>query len=138
MSDAKSPPELSMDEILATIRRIIAEDEQPGGPAASGKTAGAAAAAGGPDHETAVPDAAGKTAEETPRETAADANDDIIELTAALNEDGTVRHLVPMGGTSRIAALREPAPASPAAESERGPGPASPKAASPAQPDNRD
>ena len=28
MSDAKSPQDLSMDEILATIRRIIAEDEQ--------------------------------------------------------------------------------------------------------------
>jgi cell pole-organizing protein PopZ len=30
MSDAKSPSDLSMDEILATIRRIIADEEQPG------------------------------------------------------------------------------------------------------------
>ena len=30
MSDAKTPPDLSMDEILATIRRIIADDENAG------------------------------------------------------------------------------------------------------------
>jgi hypothetical protein len=96
MSDAKSPPELSMDEILATIRRIIAEDEQPGG----------ASAAGGLHRETAARDSA----------------DDIVELTEALNEDGSVRHLAPIGGTSRIAALREPAP--PAAAVEPAPEPA--------------
>ena len=73
-----------MDEILATIRHIIAEDEHPGGPA--GPVTGSA-------------------------RTANEAADEIMELTEALNEDGSVRHLVPMGGTSRIAALREPAAA---------------------------
>jgi uncharacterized protein len=93
MSDTKSPPELSMDEILATIRRIIAEDEQPGG-AASGPTGSAGTAGSAATHSATE-----------------DAFDDIVELTEALNEDGSVRHLVPMGGTSRIAALREPAAA---------------------------
>jgi len=41
MSDAKSPSDLSMDEILTAIRRIIADDEQssaasPGSGAATG------------------------------------------------------------------------------------------------------
>ena len=80
MSDAKPPSDLSMDEVLATIRRIIAEDEQSTG--GSGRTGPAAAAA-----------------------------DDVLELTQALNEDGTVRHLAPIGSTSRPAELlREPPP----------------------------
>src|SRR5712691_9763675 len=102
MSDAKSPPELSMDEILATIRRIIAEDEQPGGPLNAGGATGGAAAK----------DAAGDTA------------DEIVELTEAINEDGTVRHLAPIGGTSRIAAPREPASAAAQVEVEPEPEPA--------------
>jgi cell pole-organizing protein PopZ len=83
MSDTKPPSDLSMDEVLATIRRIIAEDEQStGGAGGSGRTGPAAAAA-----------------------------DDVLELTQALNEDGTVRHLAPIGSTSRPAELlREPPP----------------------------
>src|SRR5260221_7664237 len=85
MSDAKPPSDLSMDEVLATIRRIIAEDEQ-------------SISAGG----------AGGSARPGP---AAAASDDVLELTQALNEDGTVRHLAPIGSTSRPAArLREPPP----------------------------
>jgi hypothetical protein len=92
MSDAKSPPDLSMDEILATIRRIIAEDEQPG---ASVTAAGMAAAAAPP-------------AAERPRP--AD-DDDVLELTEALGADGNVRHLAPIGASSRApAATREPPP----------------------------
>jgi cell pole-organizing protein PopZ len=82
MSDAKPPSDLSMDEVLATIRRIIAEDEQsPGGGGPGGsKGPGAAAAA-----------------------------DDVLELTEALNDDGTVRHLAPIGSVARPAErLREP------------------------------
>jgi uncharacterized protein len=109
MSDAKSPPELSMDEILATIRRIIAEDEQPGGSAAGGATAGSAGAGSG-----AAVGAGGVAAKATARDNA----DEIVELTEAINEDGTVRHLAPIGGTSRIAALREPAPAAAQVEPE--------------------
>src|SRR5436309_10726812 len=108
MSDTKTPPELSMDEILATIRRIIAEDEQPAGSA--GATTVSAGTAGG----AAANGAAGKaTTAATERATGetTDAADEIVELTTALNDDGSVRHLVPMGGTSRIAASREPAAA---------------------------
>jgi uncharacterized protein len=115
MSDAKSPPELSMDEILATIRRIIAEDEQPGGSAAGGATAGSAGAGSG----TAV-GAGGAAAKANAGDTAGE----ILELTEAINEDGTVRHLAPIGGTSRIAALREPAPAAAQVEPEPAPSPA--------------
>ncbi len=92
-----------MDEILATIRRIIAEDEQPGGPStASGSTASGATASGAA--------ASGATASGGAAKDTAEAADDIVELTEAINEDGSVRHLAPIGGTSRIAALREPAP----------------------------
>jgi cell pole-organizing protein PopZ len=115
MSDAKSPPELSMDEILATIRRIIAEDEQPGGSAAGGATGGSAGTGSG----TAV-GAGGAAA----KANAGDTADEILELTEAINEDGTVRHLAPIGGTSRIAALREPAPAAAQVEPEPAPSPA--------------
>src|SRR5215204_4883790 len=85
MSDAKPPSDLSMDEVLATIRRIIAEDEQS-------TSSGAAGGSGRPGP-------------------AAAASDDVLELTEALNEDGTVRHLAPIGSTSRPAErLREPPP----------------------------
>jgi uncharacterized protein len=77
MSDAKSPPELSMDEILATIRRIISEDEQTGSPptarGAASNTTGAAAHDG----------------------------DDVLELTEAINEDGSTRHLAPIAAAGR-------------------------------------
>lgn len=61
MSDAKSQPEPSMEEIIASISRIIAEDQRPG--------------------ESLRP--------------AAGANSDILELTEAINEDGSVRRLTP-------------------------------------------
>ncbi len=86
MSDAKTPPDLSMDEILATIRRIIAEDEQSGG-AGEAASVGAAAKQGA-------------------------AEDDVLELTEAVNEDGTTRHLAPIGLSSRAA----PPPAVPPKE----------------------
>jgi cell pole-organizing protein PopZ len=63
MADAKPQPEPSMEEIIASISRIIAED---------GKAAGPTAAA-----------VAGKT--------------DILDLTEAVNEDGSVRRIRPAG-----------------------------------------
>jgi hypothetical protein len=60
MSDAKSPAEPSMEEILASIRRILAEDERSAGP---------------------LPRRA-RTAE-------------ILDLTEAIGDDGTVRHIEP-------------------------------------------
>src|SRR5712692_1563715 len=99
MSDAKSPSELSIDEILTTIRRIIAEDEQAGGQSTAG---GAATGAGG---------APGAPAGEETDDKAGD-SDDVLELTEALNEDGTTRHLAPIGGSARrTAATGETPPA---------------------------
>src|SRR5260221_14691530 len=100
MSDAKPPSDLSMDEVLATIRRIIAEDEQ-------------SISAGG----------AGGSARPGP---AAAASDDVLELTQALNEDGTGRHLAPIGSTPRPAERfrRPPPPVAPEnAEPEGAPAP---------------
>jgi cell pole-organizing protein PopZ len=128
MSDAKSPPDLSMDEILAQIRRIIAEDDQPAGPStastatSSGATArartGSAASAGagigsGTDLATGDPAAGGFDRGAPAKDLAGDTANasDIVELTEAINEDGSVRHLTPRGSSSGIAALREPPPA---------------------------
>ena len=73
-----------MDEVLATIRRIIAEDEQGGRPAAAGGASGGGSA------------------------------DEVLELTEALNEDGTVRRLAPIGAASPAAdGIREPPPPAP-------------------------
>jgi cell pole-organizing protein PopZ len=62
MSDNKSAPEPSMDEILASIRRILAEDEPMAPP--------------------------------PPVRPRAEA--DILDLTEAINDDGTVRHIAPI------------------------------------------
>jgi cell pole-organizing protein PopZ len=134
MSDAKSPPELSMDEILATIRRIIAEDEQPGGPLLSASGAIAGSAGIGTDSAVGAGGAAagGLGRGAAGKDTAGDTTDEILELTEAINLDGTVRHLAPIGGTSWIAALREPTPV--AAQVGPEPGPAPPPAAEPSPP----
>ena len=107
MSDARSSPEPSIDEILSTIRRIIAEDEQGGG------TAGTASAAGGVGGTAAVASASPAAARLESAAQEADA-DDILELTEAVNEDGTTRHLAPIGGGSlQRAALGRAAVAAP-------------------------
>jgi cell pole-organizing protein PopZ len=63
MAESNSAPEPSMDEILASIRRILAEDEgvvpRP------------------PTRPRAAPS-------------------DVLDLTEALNDDGTVRHIAPI------------------------------------------
>jgi hypothetical protein len=63
MSDNKLPPEPSMDEILASIRRILAED----------------------DHVV--------TRSPPPR---LRGNTDVFDLTEAINEDGSTRHIAPV------------------------------------------
>lgn len=73
--ETKSPSDLSMAEILATMRRIIAEDELPPPPPAPS----------GDQESPAAPRATGGG---------------VLELTEALNADGTVRHLAPIGGTA--------------------------------------
>src|SRR5215469_3988895 len=63
MSDNKLPPEPSMDEILASIRRILAED----------------------DHAV--------TRSPPPR---LRGNTDVFDLTEAINDDGSTRHIAPV------------------------------------------
>jgi uncharacterized protein len=62
---AKSPPEPSMEEIIASISRIIAEDNRPSEPIRP-----------------------------VPRE-----KSDVLELTEAVNEDGSVRRVTPFPDT---------------------------------------
>jgi cell pole-organizing protein PopZ len=112
MSDAKSPSDLSMDEILAAIRRIIADDEQ----SSAAASASGAAVARGPSAAGAAAGAAGAgpsgpaTAADVP---ARPAEDDVLELTDALNDDGTVRRLAPIGGSARL--MADPSPETPPA-----------------------
>ena len=68
MSDPKPKSEPSMDEILATVRRIIAEDESDGAPAPA-----------------SVPIV----------------SSDVLDLTEALEPDGSVRHIAPFSGSPR-------------------------------------
>jgi uncharacterized protein len=63
MPDQKTSPEPSMDEILASIRRILAEDERAATPASSRH---------------------------------ARADDDVLDLTEAVNDDGSLRHIEPV------------------------------------------
>jgi uncharacterized protein len=127
MSDAKSPSDLSMDEILAAIRRIIADDEQssaPGGSGKAGAEGGATTAASPTVATTSATGGPGSAASRTAPAASparAAAEDDVLELTEALNEDGTVRRLAPIGGSApyMTGASREPpAPAAAADEPE--------------------
>jgi cell pole-organizing protein PopZ len=68
MSDAKTQQEPSMEEILASIRRIISEDAEGQKPAAAAEPAAEAAPA--PDPEPL--------------------HDDILDLTDKVNDDGSV------------------------------------------------
>jgi cell pole-organizing protein PopZ len=78
MSDAKPQPEPSMEEILASINRIIADEKKPG--------------------DAAAPPRAGR-------------QDDVLELTDAVGEDGTVRRIEPKLSVGEPAAGRiEPQP----------------------------
>ena len=134
MSDAaKSPSDLSIDEILATIRRIISEDEQAGTTTASAPVPAARAAeapsGAAPSAMTASTSPAAGTPSGGVRDAVArqaDDLDDVLELTEAINEDGTTRHLAPIGRSTRRAAASRPAPQATAA-----PRPAPPPAAAP-------
>ncbi|MBV8776712.1 MAG: DUF2497 domain-containing protein [Alphaproteobacteria bacterium] len=68
MSDSSAAPEPSMEEILASIRRILAEDEAP----------------------VTLPPA---------RSRIAGGGGDILDLTEALDDDGSVRHIPPFAAT---------------------------------------
>jgi cell pole-organizing protein PopZ len=75
MSDKKLSAEPSMDEILASIRRILAED-----------------------------DAAATHPAARPR-----GSSDVLDLTEALNDDGTVRHIAPVALVPPEPPSRKPA-----------------------------
>ena len=121
MSDVRSPSELSIGEIVATIRHIIAEGDETGVPAPGdgGRTVADNNAVDADRRGAAKPDAG---------------SDDILELTQALNEDGSVRQLAPIGPSLRAmlrgAAAAEPAASAAAAPTEAGvvasPAPAEP------------
>jgi uncharacterized protein len=110
MSDAKSPQDLSMDEILATIRRIIAEDEQSSSTARRGISPAGISPGG-----ISSGRAAGRPRETVQAPANAHGTNDVLDLTDALNEDGSVRRLAPLGSASG-ALDAEPAPAPPPAE----------------------
>jgi uncharacterized protein len=73
MPDEKSQPEPSMEEIIASISRIISEDKRPGDRRAAEKRPS------------------------TANSTAPDEKDEVLELTQAVNEDGSVRQVTPIG-----------------------------------------
>jgi uncharacterized protein len=102
MSDAKSPQDLSMDEILATIRRIIAEDERSSNPATRGVPPGVSSGR-----------AAGERREPARAPVEAVAANDILDLTDALNEDGSVQRLAPPDGSAGASEATVPATAPP-------------------------
>jgi uncharacterized protein len=108
MSDAKSPSDLSMEEILAAIRRIIADDEQSSAAAGAGR-------AGGDAGESAAAGAAKSGGGDSSPSARGGAEDDVLELTEALNEEGTVRRLAPIGGSAPYLAGASREPLGPAA-----------------------
>src|SRR5215472_3217810 len=90
MSDAKPQPEPSMEEIIASISRIIAEDKTPEDRNPREKKPGA------------VPAASGEVS-------------DVLELTQAVNDDGSVRDVTPRSQDGAAAAAQSKSPASGAA-----------------------
>jgi len=109
MADAKSQPEPSMEEILASIRRIISEEEQPEAQVAKTATAAPAAA----PVQQAAPKPAPAAARAPDPEPA---DDEVLDLTDKVAEDGTVVNLHAEGNATRRA-KPEPAP-QPSAQAE--------------------
>jgi uncharacterized protein len=87
MSDAKSQPEPSMEEIIASISRIIAEDKHSG------------------DHRT------GENKPTAAVSAGVGEVSDVLELTQAINDDGSVRNVTPRSqdGAEPVAQSKTPA-----------------------------
>src|SRR5215472_9706107 len=85
MPVGKPPSDPSMEEIIASISRLIAEDKQP------------------------TIRRPGTPAEADPR--APGANSDILELTQVVNQDGSVRRVSPWGETATAPPNAPTAPA---------------------------
>jgi cell pole-organizing protein PopZ len=77
MSKAQDQGEPSMEEILASIRKIISDDEDPTADGAAGEK---------DDPQTATPDGDGADADD-------EDDEDILELTQAVDADGKVVNL---------------------------------------------
>lgn len=119
MADPKAQQEPSMEEILASIRRIISEDDEEGGEEAPVAEAvadePAEASAEAPADEPAEPPAAAD-------------DDDVLELTEEIQDDGTVASLgeddvemIDAGDEEPGAAEADDAMAPPSPESVAGP-----------------
>lgn len=127
MSEGRGQQEPSMEEILASIRRIISEDGAP--PQDAGNDRDDAAAAPAAAAATAMP-ATGRVD---------DAEEDVLLLTEMVNEDGSV---VSLSGTAEpgpdpVELTTEPSlpePPQPVAE-EASPPPASPPPQAPSPPE---
>jgi uncharacterized protein len=91
MSDAKSQPEPSMEEIIASISRIIAEDKHPGDHRTGENKPTAAVSAGAGDVS------------------------DVLELTQVINDDGSVRNVTPRSQDGAEPVTQSKTPASDAA-----------------------
>lgn len=116
MAEAKSQAEPTMEEILASIRRIISEDD-PAGAAPDGAQPDAMESAAAEPQAAAEQEPAPEPEPEPkpkPVEDVAAAEDNVLDLTQKLNEDGTVVDLAAeraaAEGTGEAAAEAEPKP----------------------------
>lgn len=90
MSDQNSEQEPSMEEILASIRRIISEDGEEESAAAPEAEAEADVAAAEPVVEEVSEPEPGPEAESAPEPESEPAEEDVLELTDEVQDDGTV------------------------------------------------
>ena len=93
MNDPREQQEPSMEEILASIRRIISEDDEggEGGEEISEASAEEAASEEDPSEEASADDIEAPMADAGPAP--AGDNDDVLELTEEVQDDGTVVEL---------------------------------------------
>jgi hypothetical protein len=89
MSEAKGQNEPSMEEILASIRRIIAEDGEPAGQSASAAPPSPVAVAE-PERNNGSAAAVAPAASSARESSAHDRMDEILELTEVVDEHGDV------------------------------------------------
>ena len=114
MSDTKTQPEPSMEEILASIRRIISEDDAPAADAAAApepaKPAPAAKAEQSPMPPMPTPPPQPKRAPEPEPD---QGDKDVLELTEMVSHDGSVVSLAEPDMPEPMAAEPEPPPPRP-------------------------
>ncbi len=108
MSDTKTQPEPSMEEILASIRRIISEDDAPAADAAAApEPAKAAPAAKAEQSPMPAPPPQPKRAPEPEPD---EGDKDVLELTEMVSHDGSVVSLAEPDMPEPMASEPEPPP----------------------------